>query len=273
MTRVALATTLAVVLVTVGVAQEPLFEVASLKPDTRDLRSLPPTANSGPGEIRLVHVPLTNLILRGYPLPMPPIEIINLPGWAKDTFDFVAKAAPGATPEQQQQMFRAFLADRLKLTAHYESKDQKGYNLVFAHADHKLGLGLKPTTLDCTQASGRPVPGRDRDIVAFAATHCGLAMTDFDGTMTSGGLTMASLVRIIASTVDRPVIDQTGLSGFYAVSLRFLRFPSPAGSSPTLDEAPSVFTALPEQLGLKLEPATTTGQILVIDHIERPAED
>src|SRR3954470_701012 len=161
------------------------IRLASLKADTRDLLLLPPTANSGPGEIRLVHVPLTNLILRGYPLPMPPIEIINLPGWAKDTFDFVAKAAPGATPEQQQQMFRAFLADRLKLTAHYESKDQKGYNLVFAHADHKLGLGLKPTTLDCTQASGRPVPGRDRDIVAFAATHCGLAMTDFDGTMTS----------------------------------------------------------------------------------------
>jgi uncharacterized protein (TIGR03435 family) len=215
---------------------------------------------------------LRTLILRGYPLPTP-VEILNLPRWANDTYDFVGKTSPGVTAEHHEQMFRAFLADRLKLKAHYESKDQKGYNLVFARADHRLGSGLKPSTLDCTDTTARPVPGRDRDVVAFAATHCGMAMTDFDGTMISGGLTMASLTRIIAGTVDRPVIDQTGLSGFYAVSFRFLHFPSSASSSSSVDEAPSVFTALPEQLGLKLEPATTTGQILVIDYIERPTEN
>jgi uncharacterized protein (TIGR03435 family) len=77
----------------------------------------------------------------------------------------------------------------------------------------------------------------------------------------------------MASTVGRPIIDQTGLSGFYAITFRFQRASLAAGASPSVDEAPSVFTALPDQLGLKLEPATTTGQILVIDHIERPTED
>src|SRR4051812_45157673 len=106
MSRFALAATLAVALVTTAAAQEPQFDVASLKADTRDLRSLPPTADSGPGEIRLVHVPLTSLILRGYPVPTVPVEISNLPNWARDTYDFVAKVPPGTTADQQQQMFR-----------------------------------------------------------------------------------------------------------------------------------------------------------------------
>lgn len=270
MLRVALTAAIGVALVAAVAGQEPQFEVASLKASTRDRLYIAPTPSSPPGEIRLVHVSLRNLILRGYPLP-PPIEIVNLPRWADDAYDFVAKMQPGATAEQQQQMFRAFLADRLKLSAHYESKDQRGYNLVLARADRKLGPGLKPSTLDCTKPTPRPVPGVDA--VEFATSRCGYSLTDLDGTMRSAGLTLDSLVRTIAATVGRPVVDHTGLSGYYAVSFRFLRFPLPAGGSSSLDDPPSVFTALQEQLGLKLEPATTAGQMLLIDHIERPTEN
>lgn len=170
-------------------------------------------------------------------------------------------------------MFRAFLADRLKLTAHYETKDQKGYNLVFARADRRPGPGLKPTALDCTQPVPRPVPGPGFDGVEFATNRCGWSLTDLDGTLRSAGLTMDRLTRIIANTVERPVADKTGLSGFYAISLRFQQFSGSAAAPPSLADPPSVFTALSEQLGLKLEPATTTGQTLVIDHIERPTEN
>lgn len=247
------------------------FEAVSLKPNPSSQRPLGPSPDPATGEYRLVHTSLRNLILRAYPLPMPPIEIVDLPGWANDPYDFVAKARPGATTEQQQQMFRAFLADRLKLRAHYESRDQHGYNLVFARTDHKLGPGLKASTLDCSQATGRPAPGTD--IVAFAASHCGFSMTGLDGTMTAGGLTIASLVRTLADAVGGPVVDKTSLTGEYAVAFRFLRFPFPAGREPSPDDPPSVFTSVQEQLGLKLESATVAGQILVIDRIERPTEN
>ena len=250
------------------------FDVASLKPNNTGQPQVglsPDPAISG--EFRIVHIPLRNLILRGYPVSSLPIEIVNLPPWANDFYDFLAKSRPGTTAEQQQQMFRAFLTDRLKLTAHYESRQQQGYNLVFARSDHTLGAGLKPSELDCAQASGRPQPGRDRDLVAFASTHCGMSMTDLDGTMYSGGLTMASLVSTLAATVGRPVADRTGLTGYYSVKFRFLRFPLPTGREPQPEDPPSVFTALSEQLGLKLESETLASQILVIDHIERPTEN
>jgi uncharacterized protein (TIGR03435 family) len=130
---------------------EPQFEVASLKPSIGDPGSFVFPAKTGPGDVRLQRVPLRALILRGYPLP-PPFEVANLPKWAEtDLYDFAAKKDPGATVEQQEQMFRAFLADRLKLATHYETKDQQGYNLVFSRADRRPGPGLQPTALDCTQ--------------------------------------------------------------------------------------------------------------------------
>jgi uncharacterized protein (TIGR03435 family) len=73
--------------------------------------------------------------------------------------------------------------------------------------------------------------------------------------------------------VGKPIVDKTGLPGFYALTIRYEQRPSSLGVAPSPDDPPSVFTALPEQLGLKLEPATTAGQILVIDHIERPSEN
>lgn len=251
---------------TVG-SQDTQFEVASLKPSTRDRLSFVPLPTTGPADIRLPHVPLQTLILRGYPLP-PPVEIVNLPSWASDPYDFAATLDPNATAEQRQTMFRAFLAQRLKLTAHYETKDQKGYNLVLARDDRKLGPGLTPTLLDCSQPPPPLTPGAD---IALITNACGRSLMDLDGTMRSAGLTMAGLARRMVDVVGRPVVDKTELAGFYAVVFRF--FYSRAGSIPTPGDPPSVFTALPEQLGLKLQPATTEGQILVIDHIERPTEN
>lgn len=250
---------------------EPQFEVASLKPSIADTGSFVFPAKPGPGDVRLPRVPLRVLILRGYPLP-PPFEVANLPKWAEnDLYDFAAKKDPGATADQQQAMFRAFLAERLKLDAHYETKDQQGYNLVFARADRRPGPGLQPTSLDCTQPAPRPSPGVDG--VKFASSTCGFSMTDLDGTLRSAGLTMEVFARRLSATVGKPIMDKTGLSGSYAISVRFEQRPLNIGVAPSPDDPPSVFTALPEQLGLKLEPATTAGQILVIDHIERPSEN
>jgi len=98
-----------------------------------------------------------------------------------------------------------------------------------------------------------------------------------------GGTTLANLVRMLSGragrpVVDRPIVDQTGLEGNYAVRLKFasdspLPVASSTGTPPPPGDRPSIFTAVQEQLGLKLEPATMQGQVLVIDHIERPTEN
>jgi uncharacterized protein (TIGR03435 family) len=91
---------------------------------------------------------------------------------------------------------------------------------------------------------------------------------------------MAGLARTMSGFAGRPVVDRTGLEGNYAVKLTFAREGAmilPGGTSvpppAQTDEFPSLFTAVQEQLGLKLESATVQGEVLVIDRIERPTED
>jgi uncharacterized protein (TIGR03435 family) len=94
-----------------------------------------------------------------------------------------------------------------------------------------------------------------------------------DGTMYSGGVEMTALARMLSPTAGRPVIDRTGLNGFFSIALRYQRIPQRADVVPSPDDPPSLFTALQEQLGLRLEPAKGQVPVLVIDHIERPDPD
>jgi uncharacterized protein (TIGR03435 family) len=95
--------------------------------------------------------------------------------------------------------------------------------------------------------------------------------------MYSGGTSLANLIRMLAGAAGRPVVDRTGLEGNFAVRLKFARdapFPTTAPGQPSaMDDAPSIFTAVQEQLGLRLESTTVQGQVLIIDHIERPTEN
>jgi uncharacterized protein (TIGR03435 family) len=91
--------------------------------------------------------------------------------------------------------------------------------------------------------------------------------------MSSGGVAMANFARMIAATAGRAIVDRTGLEGFFAVTIRYQRIPPRADAPPSPDDPPSVFTAVQEQLGLKLEPDKTQVPVLVIDHLERPTEN
>ena len=111
--------------------------------------------------------------------------------------------------------------------------------------------------------------------------RCGVLMmaSSASQALFTGGAPLANIVRMMSGFAGRPVVDRTSLDGSFAVSLRFARetpLPIPGGgTAPPVqtDEAPSLFTAIQEQLGLKLEPATVRGQVLVVDHIERPTEN
>jgi uncharacterized protein (TIGR03435 family) len=273
--------------VTTAAAQAPLeFDVASIKRNTANTFASGPPPNPASGQVSMVNAPVQTLVVRAYPLQTVPVQVIGLPDWAEsERYDVVAKGKPGATPEEQQQMWRALLTERLKLQAHYETRERPGYHLVFARADKRRGPQLQPSTLDCSQPPA-PLnfagPLNETSIEAMAMSRCAvlMMMRATSQAALTGGTSMAGLARTMSGFAGRPVVDRTGLEGNYAVKLTFAREGAmilPGGTSvpppAQTDEFPSLFTAVLEQLGLKLESATVQGEVLVIDRIERPTED
>jgi uncharacterized protein (TIGR03435 family) len=256
------------------VGQDLEFEVASIKRNTSSDLPFGRPPDPATGEVRLIQVPARNLILQAYPLETLPIQIVNQPSWADERYDVIAKGKPRATVAERQQMWKTLLADRMKLAAHYETRERDGYDLVFVRADKNLGPGIKPSSLDCSGGPTTVPPsslGRP-DFREATLNRCGAFFVEGDS-MASRGVTIANLTRMVTPAAGRPIVDKTGLDGYFEITLRFQRMPMRAGAEPAPDAAPSVFTALQEQLGLRLVPSKTQGQILVIDAIERPSEN
>ena len=249
------------------------FTAASLKPSTGDnvVAGGPFLAN---GEVRLINFSMRTLVAFAFPLDAF-TEIVNLPPWAdSERYDLVGAGRPGASTEERQEMVRALLGKRARLVAHFEPRDQESYSLVLARDDGQLGPGLTPSTLDCSAPpSNTPTP-RDppaADLKTAVMNRCNVLFTDpSDETSYAGGVRLQLLVRAVSAVVGKPVIDHTGLTGYYALNVRFQRSPDRPASAASPDPAPLVFTALPEQLGLKLEPDHVEGRALVIDQLERP---
>jgi uncharacterized protein (TIGR03435 family) len=162
-------------------------------------------------------------------------------------------------------MLRALLAERFKLVVHHETKEQPVYALVLARPDGKLGAQIKPSTLDC---SVQPPPGQSNGCGMNSSTN------NTTGLMTGRGRSIQDLGDALSNFVtERMVIDRTGLAGAFDFELRWtpdnLRgAPNPAGAAPS--DAPSIFAALQEQLGLKLEAQRAPVEFVVIDKVERP---
>ena len=283
------------------------FDVVSVKPHeaaagaTTPFRRFGPTVAQRPdGGITMLDVPTALLIARAYSVTMP-ADIVGLPGWATtDRYDVLATSSlSSATPEQEAAMVRAMLADRFKLSAHYEDRDQPVYDLVVARKDGKLGPAMKPSEADCVvkeaefgaRGAGRgagfgggrrgdgPPGGRaDRNV---PPPPCSFRMA---GDRMEGDTTMSVLARVLRAPSGRFVIDKTGLTGSYRILLTFDRTSDQGGrgrgrgqgpqtETPANDLATSIFTAVHEQLGLKLEPSHAIRETLVIDRLERPSEN
>jgi uncharacterized protein (TIGR03435 family) len=261
----------------------PAFEVASIKPnksgDQRVMLQLPPT-----GRMTATNIPLRLLLRQAFDVQ--DFQIVGGPNWlSTDRFDITAKAPEGVTtgPEQLRPMLRALLADRFKLVAHTETREMPIYSLVVARADGKLGAKLSTAKVDCearfsaARRAGGPPP-------AFPAPgqpmECGFMMGG--GTMNAGGMPMLELARSLSPLVGRIVIDKTGLKDRYDFQLTFAPEgrgfgpgPGPGGGEPPAVDpnTPSLFTALQEQLGLKLESERGPVDVVVIDRVEPPTED
>jgi uncharacterized protein (TIGR03435 family) len=251
------------------------FDVVSIK------RS---PANAGGGGMRTLPDGtsiMTNVAIRQFinsAAPVPVREVRGLPEWAeREHYDVTAKPPEGSTREQRAEMWQTLFADRMKLVAHVEEAERDTFALVVARSDGRLGPQLKKSALDCSPRPPSSPPPSAPPPGTFdpqnAVNRCGGFFGP--GVIISGGMKMDQLVLSLSGLAGRLVNNRTGLEGDYAFTLKFSRSqPSHASpDAPLPDDPPEFFTALQEQLGLKLQPEKTIVPVFVIDHIERPSEN
>ena len=178
-------------------------------------------------------------------------------------------------------MIRHMLADRVKLVAHVETRELPAWDLVLARSDGRFGPGMRPSEVDCVAkaaaeaaaaAAGTPPPPRAIPRPDVPPPPCSPL---FVTTLVEGDTTMENLARFLRSSAGRPIVDKTGLKGSYRIKVQFDRVFAQSGPDlvPTANALPTVFVALPEQLGLKLESSKAERTVLVIDRLERPTEN
>jgi uncharacterized protein (TIGR03435 family) len=236
----------------------PEFEVASVKP----AGPLVPLGRLPPGQWRARSRNLVQLIGAAYPQYAFDSLVGGGPAWTRsDRFDIDARMDPTTTPAQLAQMISKLLADRFALRTHTERRPINVYVLTMSRADGQLGTQLKRSDPSCVEARTARQPLRPQCQV----------------TATSGieyrAAQISDFVRLLAGMgIDRPVYDRTGLTGYFDLQLQFDHAPfTGAFASPLSSlEGVSIFTALQEQAGLKLEATREVVDVLVIDSAEMP---
>jgi uncharacterized protein (TIGR03435 family) len=215
---------------------------------------------------------IATLISQAYAISS--VDVVGLPAWARnEAYDITATASlTRPTREERSALKQALLARRFAFRAHVEMREQEAFDLVAARGVRQPGPGLVPYEFDCValatasreaRAAGDPEP-------ESRATECNIHVTR---TGLGGAMPMDLLASVLRTVVGRPVVDKTGITGTYRVKLTFDQpAAGNAGAVPS-ETLPSIFNALPEQLGLKLVPSRTMMQVLVVDAIERPAEN
>ncbi|HUD21891.1 MAG TPA: TIGR03435 family protein [Acidobacteriaceae bacterium] len=225
------------------------FEVASIHPHQGPLQRIMDFSSSGP-RVRLEGYNLRALIMEAYNIRNFQVSATGIDEQQNTFYDIVANAPEGTAPTRDEfrLMLQSLLADRLQLKAHIEKRSMPVYALVVGKGGSKLnspseaGHGL------------HGVNGRNQFLDADSITMDDLANEIWSGFMP-----------------DRPVIDRTGLTGTY--KLRIEATPEwRINGNPQPDDL-SIFTAVQEQLGLKLEPTTAPVDILVIDSVQKPSEN
>lgn len=238
----------------------PAFELASIRPHVftnapGDCTGLSISGN----RVTMRCFVLRTLIMQAYD-----VKFYQISGWqdwlteANTSYDILAEAESGTTPtmEQAKEMLKTLLADRFQFKLHHELKELPVYALIL----DKNGPKLKEGVAD--------------------AKYAVMLSMGVKGTITAQKLSMSDFASALSNQMGRPVLDKTGLSGDYAFKLEWTRDQAqqipglPADADPAPDSSgPSIFAALQEQLGLKLESQKAPIDLLVVDHAERPSEN
>jgi uncharacterized protein (TIGR03435 family) len=229
----------------IAVAQTPAaFDIATIKPappQSEGRTSTRMSSDTDTGKLNYTNVNLKEVIGKAYKVQQ--YQIAG-PDWIEtERFDIVARFPPHSTGDQVPLMLQALLEDRFKLALHRETKELPTYALVVA----KNGPKFKTT-----ESEGLTINSN--------RTHWHV----------EAKASMHRLAEILSEEVGRPVLDQTGLSGSYEMTLDWAPDDAPANDATA---GPSIFTALQEQLGLRLDSAKGPVEMLVIDRAERTSSE
>jgi uncharacterized protein (TIGR03435 family) len=194
----------------------------------------------GPGRLAVMTATLKDLVAFAYQVRT--YQVTKGPGWFDaEKFDITAKTDEQATSDQLKLMLEALLADRFQLSFHREIKETPVYDLVVAKDGPKLKEVEKP------------------------GLGVGIGRSQLNGK----GAPLSILASTLSDKVQRNVRDKTGLTGYYEFTLKW----TPDSAPPDERAEPDLFTALREQIGLKLEPAKGPVEILVVDRAVKPTEN
>lgn len=308
---VCLAPALSIAALTVAAQSPPsaaaAFDVVSVK---RNTAGGPILQRNMPGNIAMFNVPVRQLIRMAYQLQ--DFQIVGAPDWANtERFDIEGRFEPAAAPAvpapqtpRMLLMLRTLLSDRFGMIARMETREMPILALRIVRADGRLGPQMKPSAVDCAalnaaargrglgpptgaRAGGPPLDGRGAPPPPGTPFSLGERPACGDrmgfGQLLAGGMPMSRLAtQTLSQLTGRVVVDRTGLTGGYDIDLKWTPTPDqlppgpppPGIEPPPIDpNGPSLFTALQEQLGLKLDTDRGPVDVLVIDRLQRPAEN
>ena len=237
---------------------KPSFEVASIKPSER-LESGGSAGFQPGGRFRPVNYDAIGLLQIAFGSREHQLfrsQIIGAPDWlgtvrwditAKVSSDFGGQTSTALYP-QMPAFVQSLLEDRFKLKVHHDTRELPVFALRPLRNDGRLGPQMRRSTAKCP------------DELEKCSLHF------FTGRVSGGAMVMTTLVGVLSSNTERVVIDETGLDGAFDVLLEW-------SLDQSVTDKPSIFGAVEEELGLKLESTRAPVDALVIDHIERPSEN
>jgi uncharacterized protein (TIGR03435 family) len=255
----------------------PRFDAASIKPSADEGRnwglSPRPGGLTANGNLEL---------LIDYAYGVRDFQVVGGPEWINSERYLVdAKSVGRASRDQVRLMLQSLLEDRFQLKVHRDTRELPVFNLVMARGGPKLPA---PKEGGCIDGDPPPLPNGDRmpvpgsgPVPLVRCGHLGITLEKGGARVFGGKTPVSELIPVLSTMLHRMVIDKTGLAGLFDIELHFVPDDSTASLPPPPPEAgasdpmsPPIFSALPEQLGLRLEPAKVPVEVIVIDHVERP---
>ena len=270
-----------------GNQPKPHFEVATVKayaPESREEGGKGSSGGPGttdPGRFTATHLNLSDLLVQAFNIRR---YQIRGPGFLDSlSYNVNAKVPHGTTREQFRLMLQSLLEERFQMAIHWEKKESQVFELIQAKAGHKLKESVEDSVPPAESASTK---GETTARASKLEPGIMAMRTGADGAtkIESHGVALDQIVRMLSNWIGKPVLDATGLKGKYDFNLSFSMegLPGLAGFGPQFrssdrggpapsgtDVAPSIFTAVQEQLGLKLEQKKRMIEILVVDKVEK----
>jgi uncharacterized protein (TIGR03435 family) len=255
------------------------FEVASVRAtNSTDGRAL---IQATPGRLAITNLVLRRLILIAYAVNDD--QLVGGPDWINSAhYDIQAKADGNPAVEQMEgPMLQSLLQERFRLKVHRETRQLKVYKILLAKGGSKLQRTKEGACVVYVANAAPPAAPATQARPNYCGLHA--AADGVNRTLEGKGVTMASLAaslsRSYTAALGRNVIDGTELTGGFDIHLEWANEPAGAGVAnadtqpPEEQSKPSIFTALQEQLGLRLESASNAVEVLVIDHVETPTQN